>query len=259
VARTVDLLRLVAESAGNASGKELAAAAKLPAPSAHRLLALLIKEAMVVQDPVTKRYAPGIEFSRQAALVLRHRSIADIARPFMERLVDRSEEACLLGQYLGDGRMMFVDEVPSRDPLGYRIEKYVPSSVAWGASGRSMLASLDDKILAVVVRRGEPAPGTGASMPSRKSLRGDLEVIRERGFAFTTEGHRIANSVGIAAPVRGREETVLGCLCMTIPAVRFEPGSEQELGALIVAAASDLSDSLGHRDWAVPPGAGLRR
>ena len=258
VARTVELLRLIAESAGNPSGKELAEAAGLPAPSAHRLLALLIEQGMVVQDSRTKRYAPGIEFSRQAALVLRNRNVADIARPFLERLVEESEEACLLGQYLGDGRMMFVEEVPSRDPLGYRIEKYVPASVAWGASGRAILAHLDEEAIAEVVRRGDPAPGTGAAMPSKKVMLGDLEEIRERGFAFTTEGNKIANSVGIAAAIFSRDGNVLGSLCLTIPALRFKRGIEKRLGKLIVGSASDLSDSLSHQEWVIPSAGAIR-
>lgn len=258
VARTVDLLRLIAESAGNASGKELAEAAQLPGPSVHRLLALLIEQGMVVQDPTTKRYAPGIEFSRQAALVLRDRDIAEIARPFLERLVGESEEACLLGQYIGAGRMMFVGEVPSRDPLGYRIEKYVPTSVAWGASGRSILAQLDDGTIGTVVRRGDRAPSTAAAMPSRKKMLEDLEEIRERGYAFTIDGHKIANSVGIAAPIFGRDRGVMGSLCLTIPALRFKRGSERRLGGLIVASAAELSDSLSHREWAIA-GAGRTR
>jgi len=251
VARAMDLLRLVAESDGRVSGKELAVAAGLPAPSVHRLLSLLIDQGMVVQDPAAKTYAPGVEFSRLAALVLHDRNIAEIARPFLQRLVEESGEASLLGQYLGDGRMTFVDEVPSRDPLGYRIEKHVPATIAWGASGRSILAHLDEDVVAAVVRRAERAPGTGASMPSLRAMHADLEAIRERGYAFTAEGHKIANSVGIAAAIFGRDGAPYGSLCLTIPALRFKPGSEKELGELMVEACSDLSDSLSHLSWAI--------
>jgi len=245
VARAVSILRAMAEATDELSLSQIAALVGLPRPSTHRQLKVLRDEGMVEHDPQTRRYRPGTEFYRLAALVVSSHSIVDLALPFMTRLVEETEESSVLGLYHPErGSMIYAAQVPSKHPLGYQIKLNQPSSLAWGATGQAILAALPEPEAERIIRTAGPSP-VGGRKVSPDRLRKDLGAIRRRGYA-STRGHKIAGAHAIAAPVLASARHVVGSLSITIPEVRFDPGNEVQLAKLVMARAAELSEMLGH-------------
>jgi len=244
VLRVVALLRAVAFAEQGATVAQLAAEVGLPRPTVHRLLGLLAEDGIVTLDAKSRLYQPGPEFLRLSARVANRFPLVDLAMPIMRDVVAETGEACLLGIYLpGSEQMMFGAQVASTHPLGYRIELMVPVPVAWGASGKAILALLPEATIGEILRQTGPSPVTGRELSIPETAR-ELDEIRARGFAYS-KGEKIPGSRGIAGPVRGADGWARASLCLTIPELRFDDSTVNRLGALIVRRSNELSALLG--------------
>ncbi len=247
VSRAMAVLRVLAEAEGPVAVADVAAALDLPHSTTHRLLRLLVVEGMVDRGGGRRRYAIGVEYQRLSSLVVGRRGVPELARPFMAGMVEACEETCMLALYRPSDRdMTFVAQVESRQALRFHLPLHESLPVLWGCSGRVILAFLPEEEVAAVVAASGPAPVGGRVPPPVEALLGEtLPAIRRRGWD-TTRGEKVAHSVGVAAPVFA-PDGVIGSLSVSVPEVRFDPGSVGALGELVAGAARSLSRALGAR------------
>ncbi len=247
VLRVVRVLRCIADAKRPLSIKELSEALDLPASTVHRLLNLLASEGLIEKDDESRNYQSGAELIRLSSLLIANRSLNDIARPFMQEVVDRCNEACMLVAYLpATLQVSVLAAINSSHPLRYDMQLYNAHSLLWGATGRSVLAFLSEEEQAAAYKAGAEAPGSGRKLPSFKTLQQELEEIRERGYALSY-GEKITGALGMGSPIYKMDNRVIGSLCITLPQVRFDPANEKKLGGLISQQAERLSHALGYQ------------
>src|SRR5262245_54907696 len=158
VARAVAVMRALAEAQSNESIKSLAAKLRLPASTVHRLLHLLIDHGIAEQID-RHSYRVGTEFYRLGALIVGRTRIAEIALPFMRDVVKRCDEYCMLCLQLSAERsVMVVETVSSSHPLRYVRDKFMATPLAWGATGRSILAHLSEEEIRAAYDQAGPSP-----------------------------------------------------------------------------------------------------
>lgn len=243
IVRVVRLLRCLAEADGDISITELSRQMGLAPSTIHRLLHLLLQEGMVARSEARSLYMPGSEFVRMGALVSRRLSLGDLARGFMQTVVDGAGEACMLIQRLPhEQKVMVVAAIASPHPLRYEIEMFQGSPITRGATGLSILAFLPEAEITAVAEQVERDEGPQA----RKALLAQLESIRSHGYALT-RGQKIPGAVGIGAPIRNARGDVTAALSVTLPEQRFDDAKGDRLAELILAQASALSETLGYR------------
>jgi DNA-binding IclR family transcriptional regulator len=246
VARVVRLLQHLAEVDGDVSIKEMSARLSLPPSTVHRLLNLLVDDGIVERSASRHVYRPGLELIRIASLIASKTRIADIALPVMRAVVEACDEVCMLVLYLPAARrVMVASSVDSSNPLRYQVERFVPHSLLWGATGRSTLAFLPPDVIDQAIAENDPSPASGAPLPPRAEFLAELAAIRARGYVLT-QGQKIGGAVGIGVPIFNADGSVLGGLCITVPKVRFQPSSEQALAALLLKHVATLNTTLGH-------------
>jgi len=145
-------------------------------------------------------------------------SLAQLAQPHLEQLVDRTRESSSLCVLDGDD-IVYVARVPARRimtaaiTVGTRFPAYVTSV------GRVMLAGLPADELEVRLDRAELVPLTTRTIVSADLLRAELERVRRQGYAVVDqeleEGLR-----SIAAPVRDRGGEVVAAVNIPVQAGR---------------------------------------
>jgi DNA-binding IclR family transcriptional regulator len=245
VARAVALMRVLAEAETDESIKSLARKLGLPASTVHRLLHLLMDQGMAEQVD-RHSYRAGTEFYRLGALVVGKTRIAEMALPFMREVVKRCDEYCMLCLYLATERkVMIAETVSSSHPLRYVRDKFMPMPVAWGATGRSVLAFLAEPEIRAVHDLRDPSPATGKPLPRYKEFSRELEAIRRQGYAQTF-GQKIPGAVGFGAPVFGSEGVVVASLCVTVPQIRYRADRVKEIAGVLIEQAQHLSRALGY-------------
>lgn len=243
--KAFQLLDVLADASSDGAGvREIARRLGLPVSSVHRLLVILVATDMVARSDETRRYSIGPEGYRLAARITRAIKISDFALPAMRRLTGEFNETALLGMYLAQqNRMMFTDRYDGTHFLQYRISLLEPLSLMWGASGKSILAFLDQDVINAVWESEGPSPVTGAPPPKRAELLSELEAIRRDGVSIST-GEKIPGARGVAAPVFG-PSGVVGCLCVTSPVDRLSEETVHELSLRVVEEANQVSDLFG--------------
>jgi IclR family transcriptional regulator, acetate operon repressor len=246
VSRAVQLLRVIAEADEPQTVSGLARSLGLPTSTVHRLLQLLKDQDMVEGDPSTRRYTAGHEFYRVGALLTARRSIGELARPIMQRVVDSCNETCVLSTLLwAEHAMAFIEQVESTHPLRFSMPLHARLPLIWGATGLSIVAMLSDEQVEELLTEAEPSPVQGTKPPSPRKFKQELAEIRERGYAITKH-QKIADSVGISSAVLDSRGQPIGSLALTIPVSRYAEDSGPKLGKLIADAAFQISRGLGY-------------
>lgn len=246
VARTIQLVRSIAEASEPQTVTGLARALELPSSTVHRLLQLLREQGMVEGDPSTRRYVPGRELYRLGALLTERRSLAELAKPAMEHVVGVCNETCVLSSLLWhERRMVFIQQVESTHPLRFSMPLHQPLPLIWGATGISMVAMLSEEEAKEVLDQAEASPVSGEKPPSPTRFKKQLATVRDKGYALT-ESQKIPDSVGIASALLDHRGRPIGSIAITIPSSRFTRKDEGKLGALISSAALEISTSLGY-------------
>ena len=244
VSRTIEMLRYVAEHS-DITIRDVSQALGLAPSTCHRLLDLLQREGMVEHDKSLRRYRIGAEFFRLAAQVNARFDIRTIALPFLHKVVDVCNETCLLTLYDENLRKLFLmEKVDSSHALRYQLPMNTPITLMWGSSGRSVLAYLPTEVIDDIYEQEQTSPGSGEPKPSRQQLNDELAEIRAHGIA-TSAGQRIAEAVGIFAPVFRADNRVIGSFGVTIPNTRINSADVDGFCDLIRGTSVELSRALG--------------
>lgn len=247
IVRGLKLIRLIAEIDTDISIKDAASHLDLPASTTHRLLRLLMQEGMVAKDPKTSRYRAGIDLERLGSLLSYKKGFKDQTLPYLRKIAQACGEACMFVAFLpATNQVSLMAAINSLHPLRYDMDLYVPHTVLWGATGRSILAFLPEDEQKKIVETGTPSPTTGAVPPSWDILKAELDAIKARGYALT-RSQKVSGAIGIGAPIRNGAGNVIGSFCITVPEIRFDPSKEEFLANLLLEQSAVFSASIGYR------------
>ncbi|WP_405727923.1 helix-turn-helix domain-containing protein [Streptomyces sp. NBC_00028] len=195
---------------------EVARASELTRAAARRFLLTLADLGYVHADGRTFRLTPRVlelGYSYLAGF-----SLAQIAEPHLEQLVERTRESSSLCVLDGD-EIVYVARVPARRimtaaiTVGTRFPAHVTSV------GRVLLGHLPDDERELALTRADLRALTPRTIVSAELLRAELDRVRGQGYAVVDqeleEGLR-----SVAAPVRDRDGEVVAAVNIPVHASR---------------------------------------
>ena len=193
--KVLAILAAFEDSTGPMTLTQLAEAADIPLPTAHRLVAELVQWGALERDD-HGRYTIGMrlwEISQHGG-----RRLRDAARPFLNDLFSFTGETAHLAVRDG-GEALYVDRVYSakRVPRASRVGGRLPLHAT--AVGKVLLAYEDEWVRDGYVRQRLSAP-TRRTTTNPRRLVAEWNAIREQGYATTYEEVRVG-SCSIAVPV----------------------------------------------------------
>ncbi|CAN5521253.1 IclR family transcriptional regulator [soil metagenome] len=241
IARTVLVLRAIAEARDEPTMTVLADAVNLPMSTMHRLLDLLAQEGMVERDDSTRTFRPGFEFFRLGSLVVHRMPLKTVARPFLASAACAAGESsylCMLDERAL--KLVFIANAESGQMLDYRVPLNVPYSLSTGSSGLAALAWLAPALVERAIAHEDPDCRRDPAVTLRA-----LAQVREQGFA-NTHSQRIQGAVGIFSPVFDARERVCGTLGYTVPESRYQMQDRERLAGLAMKYAGELSRTIGY-------------
>lgn len=68
-----------------------------------------------------------------------------------------------------------------------------------------------------------------------------MALVRARGYSIVILGERVANASGVAVPIFGASNRVVGCLAPTIPNMRYAKRDGGRLASIMKAEGGKLS------------------
>jgi DNA-binding IclR family transcriptional regulator len=244
VSRAFQILGWMAGAEGDAWALgEIAAGVGMHPATVHRVLAQLVEEGLVRQDP-GGAYGLGLAFLRLAWQASGRASLRDAAGPALQRLSEDTGETAWLALYEPSRRqMIFAAAVESPQPIRHvrPVNEWLP--VHGGASGRALLAFLPEAEREAIVDAGLEAV-TENTVTDPDALRRALADVRRRGYAVS-RGERVLGGVGVAAPVLARDGRLLGAVGVGVPEQRYRKSDEPRLAERVIAAAGEVARAAG--------------
>jgi DNA-binding IclR family transcriptional regulator len=246
--RAMRVIRWMVESGRASSGVREVARALDTAPSTtHQILSMMEDAAIVERDPEGRTYSFTLEFVRIASLLAQARyPLYKAALPRCRQLRERTGEAVYFGLYdAGRREFMYVEYFEAASPINYVMPRFewIPLRLG-GAGSMAIMPFLTEREQHELV--GEMTAGTSerAAQRGRKQLERELATVRENGYVVSV-GRRIPGAAGIAAPVFGASNEILGNLVLALPAERLAQHDPDDLGRAVSAAARAASSDLG--------------
>ena len=241
LSRGLTLLESLAATDHGATLTELAASLKLPAPTAHRLLAALERSAFVRQD-ANGVWSIGVRAFRVGAAFLAQRDLAVEARPHLTRLMEQAGETANLA-VMSDGEAVFIAQAPCRELMRMDVKLGARAPVHASGVGKAMLAALPERELDAALPADLPRY-TEHTLTTHEALVAEIVASRRRGYAVDDEEHAVGLRC-VAGAIHDEQGRPWAALSLAGPTSRFTRERIDALGALVRDTAREVSLALG--------------
>jgi len=243
VSRVGAILRaLSATENKGASTSAVARAADVPRPTAHRLLAALLRQGFVDRDQRSGQWFLGPELYLLGMRASSRYDISRHARGSVHRLAAATGESAFFSARRGDETVCLLREdgsFPIRSFVLYEGARF-PLGVV--SSGMAILSLMSDRDVDDFLDRVDLTPDWGASY-SPGAIRDRIRGARASGFALNP-GLVVEGSWGMAAAVFDAAGAPNWALTLTGVESRFRPDRQAKLGRLLLEEAHALSQKL---------------
>lgn len=240
VARIGALLRtLAAREPHGGSTTDLAAAAALPRPTAHRLLTSLREEGLVERDEVDGAWHLGPEcFLLGAAATTRH-EITPMARDAVLRIARETGESAFFSVRRGNETVCVLREDGSFPIRSHVLHEGIRFPLGVASAGMALLAFLSEQEREAYLSAAELTERYG-DQHSAAHLRDHVTATRELGYAVNP-GLLVPGSWGLGAAVFDPHGEPRWALSITGIEARLSPPRQAELGQLLLREAHALA------------------
>jgi IclR family KDG regulon transcriptional repressor len=214
---------------------EIARQSGLGKSTVHRVLKLLERSQLAVEEPVSRRYYLGPLITRLTSNpVTTHEYLIICASEEMKRLSQLSEETVAMDIMIGT-QIFPLYEVPSPHDLRVTQESRASGPVNAGASGKVLLAQLNEKQLHTAIGSIdiEAARATDRTVTSPELLLAQVREIRQQGYAVSY-GERIDGALCISVPIKNYSLPV--ALSIVGPENRLQPRTKEAIAQMVISA-----------------------
>lgn len=246
VERIARVLRAVSQAMPAGAGTtEVASAADLTRPTAHRLLSALATQGFIDRDQATGNWHLGPELFLMGHVAAERYDITEAAREHVQALAEATGESAFLSARRGNETVCLLREdgsFPIRSFVLYEGKRF-PLGVA--SAGLAILAFLPPESIDRYLAENDLTTEYGASH-SAEAIRERIAQTRNTGYAVNPE-LIVEGSWGMGAAVFGPNGWPAWALSLTGVDIRFSPERRPELGRLLLEHAHRLSQSIGGR------------
>ena len=240
VARATALLRAVgAADPSGASTTELARAADLARPTAHRLLTSLADEGFLDRDSATGAWTLGPEMYLLGSAAASRYDITRHARRTVHALAAASGESAFLSTRRGDETVCLVREDGSFPLRSHVLYEGIRLPLGVASAGLAILAHLPDREIDDYLSRTDLRPDWGTAH-APDAVRERIAATRQTGYAVNP-ALLVEGSWGIGAAVFDRTGAPAWALSLTGVETRFRSDRHLELGTLLLEHAHALT------------------
>ncbi len=192
------------------------------------------------------RYELGPMLIQLGNAALAGTEIREQALPLLQKLTTATDETAHLAIPCDD-RALIVAVQDSPHPLRAASRPGFLADLYCSSTGKIFLSWLHRDRLADIVSSERPSRRTPATLTTLSELKREVELTRKRGFSLDNEEFNLGVRC-LAAPVFSSDGTVTAALGITASTMRFTKERIPEMADKVRAAASELSQLMGHAE-----------
>lgn len=257
VDRAIRVLYLFKENGQKEYGvSEISRLLDLNKSTAHNILATLAHYHFLEQNEATRRYRLGPALAELGSLVRSQLDVREVARPYLRRLMERTNATILLGTFNGKTITIVDKEEPTADVrVAASIGMRLPFCA--GSFGRAFLAYLPEEVVDQLVREPGLKAFTPSSITDPEKYRAALAAVRAQGYAVDDSEEYLLDVGAItvpifapapgsagAGPLRPGREVVAAVNLVNFNS-RLTPDKIAEYTPWVVEAGQEISERLG--------------
>jgi DNA-binding IclR family transcriptional regulator len=238
------ILRLISKNEQGMKISELSTSLGISKSTVHGVTASLEELGAIIRDPITKRYTLGFTLFELGRSAYARIDVKDLARPFMEELMTKTQESVFLGVRNVD-HVTILDIVESLNELKITSPIGMTMPLLAGAIGKVFLAYMAEAQAAEILRARGLHRYTQNSITDPQVYNDQLRSAKAHGYAIDDEEY-ISGVRAVAAPIKTD-----GQLLAAIWVVGFKPSmGDKKMQAVIKetrAAAEGISRKIARR------------
>lgn len=223
--------------------KQLAAAAGMSPPKAHRYLVSLVRAGLVERHPATGRYDLGRLALEMGLTALGRLDVMELATQALHRVRERLDETVLLAVW-GNRGPTVVRWLESSQSVTVNVRLGSVMPLLSSATGRVFLAYLPRAMTAALAKAEGGAPGSRY----RTSTQIDAlaEEVRARGLSHV-RGDMLPGVAALGAPVFNHQGEAAAAIVALGIEEAFDDRWEGDVALTLYEESRALSSRLGHR------------
>lgn len=222
----------------------LAARVGLHKSTCFGLLYTLQELGYIQQNPDTGRYSLGLKAFELGQLYIQGQDIRQLAKPYLRRLVEQTEETAHLVVMEGL-RAVYIDKVegPHSMTISSRIGRQ--ARMHCSGVGKVLLANMREADRNEVLNNLVFVRNTVHTITDKDVLREHLRQIREQGYAIDAEEIEIGLCC-VAAPVFNSRNQAVAAVSVSGPSVRLMGEKLAVFTKQVQETAQEISRQLGN-------------
>ena len=233
------------ENHASISVAEAAALLEVAPSSAHRALSTLRESGFIRQQESGRRYEAGQRLLDIAIGALRQVDIRAIAGPHLKKL-SRSVPAQVWLNKLDVRRVYTVDMQLTIGVALADVDAVSRFPAHTSASGKVLLSRLTRSQIDRLYPDEQLEVSTEKSLRRKAQLLKELDLVRRYEYAVQV-GEQLRVSAGVAVPLYGEPDELLGAIAVTGPAQDFDSGTVRRHAVLAREAAEAISQDVRDR------------
>lgn len=199
---------------------------------------------------VTKQdnvYRPGTRFLEIGEAERMKRPLYNVAEPEIESLAEETGElATLMVEEHGKGVLIDIEE--GEDAIQLYTYPGVRMPLHTSALGKAIMAHLPEERVDEIIDEHGLTAMTKNTITDREELEAQFETAREQGYVID-RGERIDGVLCLAAPILGRQDMVMGSICVCSPASRIDNDEDLErIKDAVMRTANMIQVNLNYSD-----------
>ncbi|WP_448191475.1 IclR family transcriptional regulator [Azospirillum sp. sgz301742] len=243
--RALNLLTILGGADAPMSLTHLAGAASLSPSTTHRLLTTLQQEHYVRFDQGARGWAVGVQAYMTGVNFLRTRSLLDVARPRMRRLMEEACETVNLAVE-ENGEAVYLARVGGPRVAHAVLPPAERTLLHCSAVGKALLSGMPEGRVHSILQQRGMRQFTRSTVSSLPAMREELVRTRSRGYAIDQE-ERVSGMRCVAAPIYDENGRIIGALSLSGTTRRIEDGRVCALGEMVKRTACAVTMEIGGR------------
>lgn len=238
----IAVLQLIADQEEPLSVVQLSTLSGYPRPTVYRILAALVAEGMVIEQPGGKHFTLGARLINLASKSWEQSDIRKAAMGPLQQLRDTTRETVHLA-VPSDNGMVYIEKLES--PQAVRMTSRIGTRVTLYSSavGKAYLASLGESARKDLIKAIKFQQHTDTTITDACALDNEITLTRQRGYAEDREENE-SHIFCYGSAIVDRHNTPIGCLSISIPTFRKSNNVDDDYIAPLLAACKTISQSL---------------
>lgn len=252
VERAFAILETLADTPEGLGLSDLARRLGFVKSTAYMTLVTLERLGYIYRESQTQRYLLTIKLFAVGSQVLQRFNVRRMAEDLLRELWEKTGETVNLGSLQGD-EAIYIESLEGRKTVrvstwpGKRLELHCT------ALGKVLLAFRAWEEVEILLEGRELTPHTARTVVDLATLRRELEVVRQLGYAVD-RGEDVEGVRCVGAPVFDRDGAVVAAVSITAPEQRMPEERIPRVAAEVVEVARKLSERLGYLGLETAPG-----